>query len=233
MTDLTLTAALLGPILARTPAAPLITYYDDGDGTRAELSALTLANWAAKTANYIRDEAGLEPGSLVAISAPPHWQTAAALLGVWWADTEVALDTDPDAELAITAVDRVATGPPTLVLSLDAFGQPVRQLPPGTDDFVESVRAHGDQFIPAPNPAGQPFSGQSTADVLAAAQKSAAAQGISEGDRVLSSAAWDSPQSLIGGLLAVLAAGASLVYVANPDPDAREKRIAAERVTVS
>ena len=51
------------------------------------LSALTLANWAAKTANLIRDEFGLTPGARVAVLLPAHWQTAAVLLGCWWAAT--------------------------------------------------------------------------------------------------------------------------------------------------
>ena len=53
-----LTAALLDPLLARDPMGPRITYYDDATGERIELSAVTLANWAAKTANLLREELG-------------------------------------------------------------------------------------------------------------------------------------------------------------------------------
>ncbi|MGY2061148.1 TIGR03089 family protein, partial [Nocardia gipuzkoensis] len=66
----TVTAALLEPILARDPAGPRITFYDDATGARIELSAVTLANWAAKTANMIRDEFGLAPGARVAVLLP-------------------------------------------------------------------------------------------------------------------------------------------------------------------
>jgi uncharacterized protein (TIGR03089 family) len=49
------------------------------------LSTVTLANWAAKTANLLRDELGAGPGSRVAVLLPAHWQSAAVLLGglIW------------------------------------------------------------------------------------------------------------------------------------------------------
>ncbi|MET0997002.1 MAG: TIGR03089 family protein, partial [Mycobacterium sp.] len=71
-----LTDALLGPILAADPAGPRVTYYDDATGERIEVSTVTLANWAAKTANLLRDELGAGPGSRIAVLLPAHWQTA-------------------------------------------------------------------------------------------------------------------------------------------------------------
>jgi hypothetical protein len=55
--------------------------------------------------------------------------------------------------------------------------------------------------------------------------------GLTETDRVLSSAGWDTPEAMVDHLLAVFAAGASLVQVANPDPDAQQRRRQAEKVT--
>ncbi|WP_374609845.1 TIGR03089 family protein, partial [Gordonia sp. (in: high G+C Gram-positive bacteria)] len=49
---------------------PLLTYYDDATGERTELSAATLGNWAAKTANYLRDEIGVAEGDVVAVDLP-------------------------------------------------------------------------------------------------------------------------------------------------------------------
>src|SRR5215468_371295 len=73
-----------GNILNATdPAQPLITWYDDATGDRAELSGATLANWVAKTANLLVDGGGLGPGDRAAVLLPPHWQTAAVLLGCW------------------------------------------------------------------------------------------------------------------------------------------------------
>lgn len=228
----TLTAKLLEPILERDPAGPRITFYDDANGARIELSALTLANWAAKTANMIRDEFALSPGARVAVLLPAHWQTAAVLLGAWWAGTEVVLHADPDAELALVTADRldeVQDIPEVAALSLDAFGMPVRDLPLGVTDYATSVRVHGDQFRPAG--AGLALDGSSVGDVLAAAKAAAAELGLTSKDRVLSSQDWSTPTDLVNTFVAVFAAGASLVQVANPDPAAVERRIEAERIT--
>ncbi len=232
--DQTLTDALLDPILARDPAGPRITYYDDATGARIELSALTLANWAAKTANLIRDEFGLSPGARVVVLLPAHWQTAAVLLGCWWAGVEVVLRADEDAELALVTPDRlgeVENVAEVAALSLDPMGGPVRELPIGITDFATSVRAHGDHFHP--RGAGVALEGMAVADVLADARKSATRQGFSASDRVLSGTPWETPGEVVEGLVAVYAAGASLVQVVNPDPAKQERRIATERVTAS
>ncbi len=91
-TDQRLSAAILDPMLRADPVGPRITYYDDATGERIELSAVTLANWAAKTGNLLRDELGGGAGSRVAVLLPAHWQTAAVLFGVWWIGAEVVLD---------------------------------------------------------------------------------------------------------------------------------------------
>jgi hypothetical protein len=56
-------------------------------------------------------------------------------------------------------------------------------------------------------------------------------QGVTSSDRVLSTASWERPELVVDGLLAVLATGASLVQVANPDPAALQRRIDTEKVT--
>ncbi|WP_255400045.1 TIGR03089 family protein, partial [Mycobacterium sp. 1482292.6] len=68
--SITLSGAILDPLLRADPVGPRITYYDDATGERIELSGVTLANWAAKTANLLRDELGAGPASTA--SAPIH-----------------------------------------------------------------------------------------------------------------------------------------------------------------
>src|SRR3954468_9574040 len=99
--------------MARNPAAPLLTFYDDVSGERTELSGTTLANWVAKTANLLQDEFDIGPGSPVAVSLPVHWQTAAVLLGVWSCGAAV-LDTAGEddarsaaANVVLAAADRL------------------------------------------------------------------------------------------------------------------------------
>ena len=236
MTD-TVSAALLDPLLKADPVGPRITYYDDATGERIELSAVTLANWAAKTANLLRDELGAGPGSRVAVLLPAHWQTAAVLLGIWWIGAEAVLGADGgDADIALCTADRldeadaiVGTGE-VVALSLDPFGKPVADLPIGVTDYATSVRVHGDQIVPerAPGPA---LLGRSPAQLIATATAAATRLGLTDRDRVLSTASWDSPADLEEHLLAVLAAGASLVLVVNPDPERLDRRREMEKVT--
>ena len=230
----TLTSALLDPLMAADPMGPRITYYDDATGERIELSTVTLANWAAKTGNLLRDELGAGPGSRVAVLLPAHWQTAAVLFGIWWIGAEVVLT--GDADIALCTADRLSDADDAVgagevaVLSLDPFGKPAANLPVGVTDYATAVRVHGDQIVPERRP-GPALDGRSVAEVLAAAEASAAAQGFTRGDRVMSTAGWTTAEQLIDHLLAVYAAGASLVQVTNPDIAALDRRRDTEKVT--
>ena len=231
-----LSAAILNPMLRADPVGPRITYYDDATGERIELSAVTLANWAAKTGNLLRDELGGGPASRVAVLLPAHWQTAAVLFGAWWIGADVLLD-GSDADIALCTAERLdeadATGASEVaVLSLDAFGRPAPDLPIGVTDYATAVRVHGDQIVAAQHP-GPALAGRSVEQVLDACQKSAAATALTTDDRVLSTASWSTADDVIDGLLSVLAVGGSLVYVANPDPAALPRRTETEKVTRS
>ncbi|WP_431233263.1 TIGR03089 family protein [Mycolicibacterium psychrotolerans] len=229
-----LTAAVLDPLLRADPMGPRITYYDDATGERIELSTVTLANWAAKTANLLRDELGAGPGTRVAVLLPAHWQTAAVLLGVWWIGAEVVLSGAADLALCtaerLDEADDAVAGGEVAVLSLDPFGKPAPDLPIGVTDYATAVRVHGDQYAAEPRP-GPALDGRSVDEVLAAATDSAAEAALAAGDRVMSSLAWSTPDEVIANLLAVFVAGASLVQVANPDAAALERRRMTEKVT--
>ena len=226
-------------MLRADPVGPRITYYDDAGGERIELSAVTLANWAAKTGNLLRDELGAGPATRIAILLPAHWQTAAVLFGVWWIGAEAVLD-GADADIALCTAERldeadaaVAGGSGTgevAVLSLDPFGRPAPDLPIGVTDYATAVRVHGDQIVAERHP-GPALAGRSVDEILAACETSAAARTLTSTDRVLSSASWSGPDELVDGLLSVLAVGASLVQVANLDPAALQRRIETEKVT--
>lgn len=225
----------MDPLLA-VPSAPRITYYDDATGERIELSTVTLANWAAKTGNLLRDELGAGPGSRVAILLPAHWQTVGVVLGVWYVGAEVVVG-QGDCDVAFCTADRLdeadaAVGPggEVVALSLDAFGRPIEELPFGVTDYATSVRVHGDQITPERHP-GPALNGQSVASTLYAATSSANTRGFAPTSRVLSSKSWDTAEEMTDNMLAVLAAGASLVQVARPDPEAQARRRTAEKIT--
>ena len=213
----TLTDALLDPILKNDPAGPRVTFYDDATGERIELSALTLANWAAKTANLLRDEFGLEPGARVAVLLPAHWQSAAVLLGCWWAGAEVR------ARARRRRRARARHGRPPgrrrgRTRGRGAVAGRVRQarpdLPVGVTDYATSVRVHGDQFRPVAGARRHWTAGRSpTCSPRHGLRRSPVDR--RRGSRALELRV-GLHDELIDGLLAVLAAGASLVQVAPP-----------------
>lgn len=235
-------------MLRRDPVGPRITYYDDAynstaTGERIELSAATLANWAAKTGNLLRDELGGGPGSRVAVLLPAHWQTAAVLFGAWWIGAEVLLAQPGGAvtaDIALCTADRLdeadaavaAAGGEVAVLSLDPFGRPAANLPLGVTDYATAVRVHGDHLDAESHP-GPALAGSSAEEVLAACEKSAATMGLTSDDRVWSANCWDTPAQLVDNMLAVFAVGASLVQVGNPDPGVQQRRRDSEKVTRS
>jgi uncharacterized protein (TIGR03089 family) len=226
-----LSAAVLDPLLQADASKPRITYYDDATGERIELSTVTFANWAAKTANLLRDELGAGAGSRVAVLLPAHWQTAAVVFGVWWIGAEVLIG-PAQADVALCTAGRIddTDAGEVVALSLDPFGRPVDDLPAGVTDYATSVRVQADQVVAERQP-GPALAGRSAESVLAAALDSAATHAISGDDRVLSTAAWDSDTQLVDGLLAPFAVGASLVQVVHPDPDILARRRSTENIT--
>ncbi|HVQ92688.1 MAG TPA: TIGR03089 family protein [Mycobacteriales bacterium] len=241
------TDSLLAGALRRDQAGPLLTYYDDRTGERVELSAGTLANWVAKTANLLVDDVGLAPGERVAVLLPAHWQTAAVLLGGWAAGA--VLTTDPvAATVAFCTADAVAgcvaAGVPEIfALPLAPLGRGFDGEPPaGARDYPADVRGQGDRFAGPPVPptaaalAGDATAGTpdtSGAELVTLATARATGLGLLPGDRILSVTGWDAPADWVDGLLAPLAAGASVVLCPFPDLDRLPARVAAEQVTAT
>jgi uncharacterized protein (TIGR03089 family) len=234
-----LTSLLLDPVLRAAPARPLITFYDDATGERIELSAVTTANWVAKAANLLRDECDVEPGGKVAVLLPAHWQTASVLLAAWSCGAEVVGE-PADADWVLTDRDRLdlalAAAPSggVLALSLDAFGRGIDGLPDGVIDFATEVRLHGDEFVPwSPVPLSDPaLDGVSGEELAARATARATDLGLDAGSRALSVRDWSAREDLVDGLLAVLAAGGSLVQVAHPEEARLDRKFESEKCTV-
>ena len=233
--------ALLAAALLRDPAGPLLTYYDDATGERTELSATSLANWVAKTANLLRDDLGAAQGDRVAVLLPAHWQAAAILLGAWTAAAVVA--TNPDgAAVAFATVERLpeaAAADEVFALSLAPLGRGFADgPPPGARDYSVEVLTMADRWSGRPVPDAVPAleAGRSTVtagDLVEIALRRAAELGLVAGDRVLSTQPWTSPTTWLDGLLVPLAAAASVVLVANPEDDRLIAKVEAERVTAT
>ncbi|MGY2084923.1 TIGR03089 family protein [Blastococcus sp. SYSU DS0539] len=243
-------ADLLAQALRRSPATPLLTYYDDATGERVELSTTTLANWVAKTANLLQEEFDVGPGSTVAVALPVHWQTAAVLLAVWSCGATVldtaAEDDDrlDDADVVLAAQDRLAPleeqGVDELLgLSLHPLGMGMTGYAGAARDFALEVRVHGDVFTPwsppRPDAPGMTLGGLelTLGGLVDAAAELAARLGIVAGDRLLVDARVAAEAGPAAWLLAPLAAGASVVLVSSVDVSGLAHRAASERITAT
>ena len=242
-------AGLLATARDRDPARPLVTFYDDSTGERVELSATTLDNWVAKTANLLQDEFDVGPGSTVAVALPVHWQTAAVLLGIWSCGAAV-LDTAPEDDGGLTGVDVVLAaqdrlaaleeeGAELLGLSLHPLGAGLVGYAGRARDFALEVRTAGDRFAPysPPDPAapGLVAGGLelTLGGLVEAAGELAGRLGIGPDDRILVDAQVAAEAGPVAWLLAPLAAGASIVVCRYPFAERLPERAAAERVTAT
>jgi len=226
--------------LAADPGGPLVTFYDDATGERAELSAKSLANWVAKTHFLLLDELGAAPGDRAFVRLPVHWLAAPILLGCWYAGLEVV--TDPAAaSVAFGDADSLLATP--LDASLDArFAVSLLSMarpsdpPPGMADYATSVRPMPDSWQTVRAQAGPDdpgLAGRSRAELADAAHRAAAELGLATGGRLLWTTPWQTSEDWIGSLLAPLAVRGSVVLVRNPDPARAASRAGAEKVTVS
>jgi uncharacterized protein (TIGR03089 family) len=240
---LTPPSATLPSLLARRVAsagpAPLLTWYDDATGARVELSAVSLANWVAKTACLLAGDLAVEPGETVGVRLPAHWQTAAVLHALWRVGAVADLDGSPS-RVQVVAESRlaepgVAAAEDVLALALRPLGGPLAAPPPpGVLDFAAEVPAQPDVYAgPPPPPDGAALVLAGVRRTAAELVADAAALRLPPAARVLAAADWTSYPLLLAGLVAPLVVDGSAVLVASPDPARLAARAAAERVTVT
>lgn len=250
--DLGAPAQLLDRALAADPARPLLTFYDDASGERAELSVATFANWVAKTANLLRDELAVESGGTVAVRLPVHWQAAVWLQAAWalgclvdLAHTgtpevegtarvaDVAVVEHTAARLAGLRADEVVSlglGPMGLARpgSVPAYA--------GALDYDRAVHAHGDRFQPDTRPDPLAPALRAAGTVTTGADLVAAATGfppVARGGRLLVTEPYTSVASVVRGLLVPLATSAGAVLCRHLDPARLPDRMVQEHVVGS
>jgi uncharacterized protein (TIGR03089 family) len=227
----------------------LLTYCDDATGERTELTAPALGGWAGRAAGLLRDGCGLRPGDRATVLLPPHWQTAAVLLGAWslgvavsyrpWATAGLA---PPDAapwDAVFVAKNRlgswleaVPAGRHRFVLGLAADGAGLVDVPDGYRDFIAETHRYHDA-PPAYWEVGGADSaspdGTTYAEWAGLAHGFADTLGLKTGDRVLVDVS--AREQPVMWLLAPLSVGASVILCANLDRAAVQQRAAAEGAT--
>jgi uncharacterized protein (TIGR03089 family) len=230
----------------------LLTYCDDATGERTALTAVELGEWAARTAGLLRDGCRLGPGDRAAVLLPPHWQTAAVLLGAWsvgvtvsyrsWATAGLpavgAGEDEPYDAVFVSRqrldswLERVPEAVHRYVHGLAPGAAVLDDVPAGYLDYIAEAGRHpGDmpaqqavRYTDAASPDGTTYRQWG-----GVAGEIAASLGLRAGDRLLVDA--DVHVEPVTWLLAPLAAGASIVLCANLDRGGLDHRAAAEGVT--
>jgi uncharacterized protein (TIGR03089 family) len=218
-------------MLGADPGRPRVTWYGV-DGERVELSARTLENWVAKTANLLMEEFDAGPGTRVGVQMPAHWRTATWLLATWTvgacavvppepAETSADGHYEPEVDVVVTAnpaaavaagVDPAAVVAVALPALATSFGA---GLPAGALDGAAEVRLRGDVAGPVvpPLPGDEALAAPDRetltyAALLPAAEAATREAGWPPRVRLLTSAG---PDGAVAGLLAPLVVDGSVV----------------------
>lgn len=217
------------------PGRPLVTFYDQASGERAELSAKSAGNWVAKTYSLLVDSLGLAPGELAVVRLPLHWLAAPILLGCWYAGLHVVTEPVADAAVAfadaesLSALGRLPAAE-VYAVSLLSMARPATP-PPGTEDYALSVRPMPDAWAgvrPLAGPDQAALDGLGRAELVTAAAETATDLGLDPGGRLL----WSGEPDWRSALVAPLARGGSTVLVRHAERDRLAAIAAAERCTV-
>ena len=218
--------AALTERMRRDSASPLLTYRDLATGERMELSAASLGNAIAKTAGMLRDELDAEPGAIIGVHIPLHWQRVVWLGACAATSTVFAPEADPG-DCDVLVVDRgrlglVGSAREAVLISLAPFGLPDGEgVPPGVTDAAVAMRGHPDSFVPWDPPSEStpllrtPQGTLSQGELMIRATEELSRRGVDGGARF---AIIDpEPQADLLALAGPLAHGGSVVLVAQAD----------------
>lgn len=208
----------MAQLLASDAASPRLTTYTDAG--RMELSAETVANWAAKGGNLMVAELGLAPGDVVAVDAPADWMPAVLVLGCWRAGVAVCAPDSPAFNSAAALLTTDADAHPdfdgeVLLLSTDPFGRGVGEaggdVPFGVVDLSPELRVQGDRYAgPETGEDAVLLVDASGTTVTGTDLKGRAVERHGEGVRAVG-AAWSDTDGLVDCLLPLFTGGSVVV----------------------
>src|SRR4051812_10774639 len=223
----------------------LFTFTDAATGEHTELSASELGGCAAQVAGLLREGCGIVEGGRAAVLLPPHWITAAVLLGGWSAGLALSLQgrataglavhepaADMPYDVAFVAADRLGSWLENIPEAKHRFSLFTAEPPDGYADLESAL----DEFTPnlpsfrrtRPGDAATP-DGTSYGEWGSVAAELAARMGLRAGDRLLVDAA--AHEHPVKWLLAPLSAGATVVVCANATPETLAALAESERAT--
>ena len=231
--------------LRRDPGRPFLTFYDHASGERTELSVTTYANWVAKAASLLVEEAYLGRGARLHVDLPPHWMSPVFLGAAWTLGATVVLPTAAEERVEPAGLEAVVTGPDglerwresgvpaVLACSLHPLGRPFEEpLPAGVMDVGREIWGQPDAFTPWDRPTDADAAVAGGLELTQGEMMLAATAGslLTDGGRLLSVADPASPPGT-ATVTEPLVRGGSLVLVRNPDPARLDEVYAAERAT--
>lgn len=221
-------------------ARPVVTFYDDATGERVELSALTYANWVAKTAGLLQDELEVGRGARLLVDLPTSWLGPVWLGAAWSVGMSVSDDPeDGDADVVVCGPQRlgcyVGAGPVVALSLLPMAARFPEPLPDGVLDYGAVIWGQPDAFT-----AYEPLSADDVAwrssgtelsqrDLLA---ESGGGDLAAPATRLLTARNPCSREGLVA-LLGPLASGGGTVWVRNPDPADWSHKAEVERATIT
>jgi uncharacterized protein (TIGR03089 family) len=241
-------ADVLARELRADPGRPLVTFYDFTTGERVELSMATYANWVAKTASLLVEEADLERGQRLLVDLPAHWLTPVFLGAAWTVGLEVVWDeTGGPADGFVTGPGGLASyaeragGRPVVATALLPLGVRFADpLPAGVLDFGLEVWSQPDAFTPwdPPTTEDPAAPGWTQGELMRAAAAGTllpdSGAVLADGGRLLSEVSPASPSGL-ASFVEPLARSGSTVFVVGADGSADRARLdatyAAEKAT--
>ncbi len=137
---------------------PLITWYG-GPDVRMELSVASTLNAVAKAGGMLRDGLGLEPGAIVSVDLPRHWQLPVWVMAGLSVGAHVGRVLSDGVQVRVVGPDALESGgagdaQDVLASSCDVFGMPFpRGVPAGVVDIAAEVRGYPDSFTADPGSA--------------------------------------------------------------------------------
>lgn len=202
-------------------STPALIWRDGAE--RVELSGRVLVNWVEKAAGLLVDELDVAAGDPVTVSPRPHWRLVVLALAALRVGATVRFTATPGADAAVHAELESHLGPDVPPGTLLAVAEPAlafacgTELPGGTVDFCEQVRAFPDVYGGFEEPdltdAALPDAGVSHGELLTAAL--AAAASWTEGTGYLPlPEGWDAPALLT--TLGVMLRGGAVLLAADP-----------------
>jgi len=216
---------------------PLTTYYDLDSGERTELSAVTFANWVAKTANLL-GELAIGEGDAVRLDLtarhPAHWVSFVWATACWQVGAIVTVQR-PAGRVAAVVVGpdwsgyETSTAAEIVACSLHPLGLGFPEgLPTGVIDYALEVRGQPDSYA-GPPPTGSGLAWIDDERAVDAADLTGIGGEEAPARRLITPG--DPWKSLATGLLTPLNTGGSSVVVVGQEPGQIERITETERAS--